>query len=406
MGFKFKRIDLLAGSAEFPTTDTSYAGRRARSLTIMEKIGQAILDCNCGWTLDSRTPTVTDFADVPTKAAGETYPGLFFVNTISGCKLFVAYIANQVQNGMKDFGGTGEDLFQCNSGTNRFVSSFCMSMIPGESLSEFGDLTTTTFLPSDATRIVGTDVTYESDGQYGAFAAFPTAGWIYSYGLFVSPYCIAVSTAKSQTNPGNLNIPSYAVGRILGTLAHASDTTNQAKYGVVTFRKKSNIDTCAEGTYDVIGYTQNSALGSTSVISLPGRAPNLSALSYYLGQVSICCCVSKADGSWINGSDNSTYSAIFYVSDSYQLSGYLFNSVNNGKSRWVPMEVMVVSSDLETYGIVPGDGFKGYLDTDLFRCALGTYGQTFDNGNFICCDSTYNFLIGWDADNTDSLAGA
>ena len=50
--------------------------------------------------------------------------------------------------------------------------------------------------------------------------------------------------------------------------------------------------------------------------------------------------------------------------------------------------------DLTTYGIVPGDGFKGYLDTDLFRCALGTYGQTFDNGNFICADGTYNFLIG------------
>lgn len=406
MGFKFKRVDLLAGSAEFPTTDTSYTGRRARSLTIMEKIGQAILDCNCGWTLDSRTPTVTDFATVPTKATGETYPGLFFRNTTSGCKLFVTYIANTVQNGMKDFSGTGEDLFRCYSGTSRFVSSLCMSMIPSGSSSEFGDLTTSTFLPADATRIVGTDVTYSSDNQNGAFASAPTAGWIYSYGLFVSPYCIAVSTAKSQANPGNLNTPSYAIGRILGTLAHASDTTNQAKYGVVTFRKKSDVYDCAEGTYDVIGYQSSSRFGENNSINLPGVAPGLSSLSNYLGFQNTCCCISRADGSWVNGSDSTKYSSIFYASDVYQLSGYLFNSQNDGKSRWVPMAVVVVSSDLDTYGVVPGDGFKGYLDTDLFRYALCTYGQTFDNGNFICCSSSYEFLIGWDPTNTDSLAGA
>jgi hypothetical protein len=406
MGFKFKRIDLLAGSAEFPTTDTSYTGRRARSLTIMEKIGHAILDCNCGWALDSRTPTVTDFADVPTKAAGETYPGLFFRNTTSGCKLFVAYIANQVQYGMKDFGGTGDDLFRCGSGTGRFVSSLCMSIIPGGSSSEFGDLTATTFLPSDATRVIGTDVTYESDGQNGAFASAPTAGWIYSYGLFVSPYCIAVSTAKSQANPGNLGVPSYAVGRIIGTLANASDTTNQAKYGVIGFRNKNDINTCAEGTYSIIGYSQSTRLGENGSIGLLGTDPvGTGGLDSYLGATHTCCCISRADGSWVNGSDDTTYSSVLYPSEAHQLSGYLFNSTNNGKSRWVPMEVVVVSSDLDTYGIVPGDGFKGYFDTELFRCALGTYGQTFDNGNFICCDSTYNLLIGWDPNNTDSIAG-
>ena len=404
MGFKFKRIDLTAGSSEFPTTDTSYTGRCARSITIIKKIGQAILDCNCGWVLDQGAESVDDFTDVPSKASGETYPGLFFKNTTSGCKLFVCYIANQVQNGMRDFGGTGADLFQCNSGTNRFVSSLCMSMIPEGSTSEFGNPNLTDFLPADATRIVGTDVTYESDGQYGGFGAEPTAGWIYSYGIFVSPYAVAVSCAKAQSNPGNFGIPSYCVGRIFGTLAHSSDNTNQAKYGVVTFRVKNNVDSCAEGTYSPMTYTMNFYLGN-STRYLSGIDPHDSAFSNYLGWDKTCCSIAKADGTWINGGDRTVFNTIYYPSDPEQLSGYVFNSTSNGKSRWVPYEVVVLSSDLDTYGVVPGDGFKGYLDTDLFRCALGTYGQTFDSGNFICADGTYNFLIGWDSTNTDSIAG-
>lgn len=410
MGFKFKRIDLTAGSSEFPTTDTSYTGRRARSVTIIQKIGQAILDCNCGWVLDQGAESVLDYDDIPSKANDETYPGLFFKNTTSGCKLFVCYIANQVQYGMRDFGGTGADLFQCNSGTNRFVSSLCISMIPEGSTSEFGNPRSTDFLPADATRIVGTDVSYESDGQYGGFGAEPSPGWIYSYGIFVSPYAIAVCTAKAQSNPGNFYIPSYCVGRILGTLAHSSDNTNQARYGVVTFRKKDNVDTCAEGTYAPMEYNISAYLNQYGALYLPGVNPYTSANTWYpssypLGWNYACCSISKADGTWVNGSDNASFSSIFYASEPEQLSGYLFNSTNNGKSRWVPFNVVVLSNDLDTWGIVPGDGFKGYLDSDLFRCAKGTYGQTFDNGNFICLDAYYNFLIGWDSTNTDQIAG-
>lgn len=408
MGFKFKRIDLTAGSSEFPTTDTSYTGRRARSITIIKKIGQAILDCNCGWVLDQGAESVLDYDDIPSKANDETYPGLFFKNTTSGCKLFICYIANQVQYGMRDFGGTGADLFQCDSGTNRFVSSLCMSMIPEGSTSEFGNPRSTDFLPADATRIVGTDVTYGQDYDYGGFGAQPSSGYIYSYGLFVSPYAVAVCTAYAQTNPGNFYIPSYAVGRILGTLSHSSDNTNQARYGVVTFRKKDNVNRCAEGTYDPMGYEMHSFLGQSTSRYLPGVNPYTSGFtqnSYPLGWNWVCCSVAKADGTWLNGGDNTNYSCIFFASDPQQLSGYLFNSTNNGKSRWVPFNVVVLSSDLDTYGIVPGDGFKGYLDSDLFRCSIGTYGQTFDNGNFICLDAYYNFLIGWDSTNTDSIAG-
>jgi hypothetical protein len=404
MGFKFKRIDLVAGSSEFPTTDTSYTGRRARSIVIIQKIGQAILDCNCGWVLDGGAESVLEFDDIPSKVSGETYPGLFFKNTTSGCKLFVAYIANRVQNGMRDFGGTGADLFQCNSGTNRFVSSLCMSMIPEGSTSEFGSPYSTDFLPADATRIIGTDVTYSNDNDYGGFGAEPTAGWIYSYGIFVSPYAIAVSCTKAQSNPGNLGIPSYCVGRIFGTLAHSSDNTNQAKYGVVTFRVKNNINTSSEGTYSPMTYTISSYLGDNNM-SLSGVNQSYGSFSNYLDWDKACCSFAKADGTWINGCDMTAFNTIYYPSNPVQLSGYVFNSTNNGKSRWVPYEVVVLSSDLDTYGIVPGDGFKGYLDTDLFRCAKGTYGQMFDNGNFICADGTYNFLIGWDSTNTDSITG-
>ena len=64
--------------------------------------------------------------------------------------------------------------------------------------------------------------------------------------------------------------------------------------------------------------------------------------------------------------------------------------------------IFCLSNDLNTFGVVPGDGFKGYIDPDILRCANGNFGQMYDNGNLICC--SYNLLIGWDSTNTDTLS--
>ena len=63
----------------------------------------------------------------------------------------------------------------------------------------------------------------------------------------------------------------------------------------------------------------------------------------------------------------------------------------------MPYAVGNCSADLTTYGVIPGDGFKGYLDTDLFRASVDhEVGRLYDNGNFIGVKS---MLLGWDHQN-------
>ena len=61
----------------------------------------------------------------------------------------------------------------------------------------------------------------------------------------------------------------------------------------------------------------------------------------------------------------------------------------------------VVSTNLSSDGIIPGDGVKGFLDTSLFRCARVPRGTYLSNHSFISYG--YNLLVGWDSSNTEVL---
>lgn len=398
MGFKFKRIDLVAGSAEFPSGDSDVL-RRSRSETVLNKCVQAIIDCNCGWSLDtSKNATITNYVDIPSNNSNLLFPGLFLINNTSGCKLFVSYFANKNQYGIKEFSGTGADIFQLNSGTDRYTSGLCMSLIPEGSNAVFGDPTTTTFLPNDATRIIGTVGCSTSYNDYGAYAFNAQSGYVCSWGLFVSPYTLAVTSMRNAGSAGNLGVPVYIIGRVFGTLLHSEDSGIKARYGVITLRNIWNVS--YEGTGAILSFSSYS--NSPNSKSFLGNDPNgqLNTVSVQLVMGSIA----RSNGNWICGTDETHFVVTLWPDNVGQLSPFIHTSTS-GNSRWTPFVVSVESDDLPTYGIVSGDGMKGYLDTDLFRCAIGTYGQQFDNGDFICVDSTNNFLIGWDSTNTDSIAG-
>lgn len=407
MGFKFKRIDLTAGSSEFPT-GTSESGKVGRSKTILTKCAEALISMNCGWAMDtSKSATVTDYTYLQFDPSPNDaiYPALFMLNTTSNCKLLITYFATEPHWGLRDF--SGNDILKVNSGSKHCASGLCLCMIPGGSSSTFGTPNTSTFIPDDATRIVATHITsVDADTLYAAFGGNPSSGYTYSWGIYANEYTIAVSCAKSQTGPGNLGTPVLALGRIIGTLAQSTDTESNSRYGCILFRKSSTAVADSEGLSDVVYDSYRLYNSDGNEHSFVGLSPDKnSAITTWASSAAVCGSVSKTDGSWINGTDGSSYGITIYPVDVFQLSGYVYNSSVNNSSRWVPYVIRCVTSNLASYGVTSNDGMKGYLDTDLFRCALGTYGQTFDNGNFICADGTYNFLIGWDSSNTDSIAG-
>lgn len=404
MGFKFFRVDLTGGSTDFPVGTTD-ALRRSRAETILKKIVEGIIASNCGWVLDTnRNATITDFADVPSIGNSVTFPGLFLNNSVSGCKMFISYFGGQpTYHSIKDFSGTGNDIIRVNSGNGRWTSGVCVSIIPDGSSSTFGASFDASFLPSDATRIVGTFNLYGGDSDNCTYGGGPTGGRNYSWGIFINEYVISITANYSDVGLSNLGMPVFAAGRIFGTLAHSNDTTPQAKYGVVKFNSSSGGNTDEEGRQGYITNNNGYFYGSSGA-TVWGHNPYSSSFDTYYNYYSSMGCISRADGTWINGSDQSSFVVNMFPVSPEQLSGKLYNNTN-GKSRWIPYAMMCLANDLSTNGIVDGDGFKGYIDTDLFRCARGTYCQTFDNGNFACIDQINNVLIGWDTNNTDSLAG-
>lgn len=410
MGFKFKRIDFLAGSEEFPFGDSDVLNRQ-RACNVLKAIAQALIDCNCGWQLDTaRNATTTDFSDVPCRTGSKTCPGLFFRNTISGCKLFMSYFCNVINEGIKDFSETGDSIFRCYSGTDRFSCGVCSSMIPEGSSSEFGNSFDSSFLPEDATRIIGTSNNSTIGYNNNTTLVYdPQAGYILSWGILATPYVISIFAGYNQNNTCSFNVPVYAIGRIFGVLAHTEDNTNQSKYGVLNFKFSDNSNRYTEGVQDSMNSESGYMYGTdqTTYISM-GQNPARRDWSLYdwlkyswfnAGSFS------KADGTWINGSDRTNYLVNMYATDLSQLSPYIYNSLENKRSRWTPYAMVCVSKDLNNYCVVPGDSFKGYIDTELFINARGVYCQLMDNGNYICAFPDRQFVIGWDPSNTDSLSG-
>jgi hypothetical protein len=174
-----------------------------------------------------------------------TFPGLFLRNSLSGCKLFIAYFGgtNATTDVISSFDGSS--LYKCSSTTVH--SGLICSIIPANSISEFNTSFNNNFLPSDATRLIGTVYyTTTSGGYTSAHAANPVSGYKYGWGIFATPYAISIASATNvnyatDNKSRKLVTPVYCVGRIFGDLVHSDDNTVNSKYGIVTLEAILNL---------------------------------------------------------------------------------------------------------------------------------------------------------------------
>lgn len=396
MGFKLQQVVVLAGSTEFPVGDTD-ALRLSRSQTLLTKCAQAIIDCNVGWQLDTtKSATTLSYTDIPDKSGTKNYPSLFFVNTISGCKLFMAYFGDSVYSyGIKDF--SGNDVIPAKGYKNH--GGLCVSIIPGESSQTFGSPTSNTFIPSDATRICGTywrATNAAISGEEYAAAYNPTSGTYYTYSILATDSVVGVTcnhtTIESESHAISIN-PIYVAGKIFGIISHSQSQTN-ALYGVVipkseSYQYEAWCDTQTK-SFSPYGTKLNVPWSDISSSGFPGGS------------------FAKADGTWVNGSQaigGYWCNASYYTTDIAMCdNGSTFNL--SGSYRWSPIGMMVntTSAQLTTLGVTPGNGFKGYIDTALFRAMnKGASSGVLDNGNFVIFeDAAYTgscMIWGWDPSN-------
>lgn len=182
---------------------------------------------------------------------------------------------------------------------------------------------------------------------------------------------------------------SFWMGEIFDTLAHPTeDTSRVAKYGIFSLGDGGN-------------YTSFNKLSTgervlNSWIQEKTYWSNNSSPSYKLAHV-----FANAAGEWIHGSysASSAYRLPLYAQNA--LSASACTPITRGKARWLAIGMTSVSENINTSGyVVPGDGMKGWLDTDMIRAVCPTGLQTnytLDNGNFIYVGN--GLMMGWSAAN-------
>jgi hypothetical protein len=271
--------------------------------------------------------------------------------------------------------------------------SFCqvgvnISMIPADSESVFPSTfpndRTTKFIPDDAIPLVTESYYLNSNlsNDYGVLGAIATNN-ILSYGILIDSEFIMLFSNYSTTSARARLLPRYALGKLIGTLGHESDNTVSSHYGAIRFyNTKGSIIHGFEGLNSTnvyfSGYPLYNSANSTSLTSVPTS-------TFF-----------DADGDLI------AHSGSYYPVGYDLLSSSISNDSVSDTIRWSPIALAVMGNP-GTKGlyVVEGDGFKGYLDTSLFRAAICTPGNYYNNGTLVGLDD--NYLVVWDKDATDII---
>lgn len=426
MGFIFRKT-LFNGMSSGSNYGTYYSWgtRDARTIylaqTVVMGIAAALKDMNIGWDLDPSyssewiddpdhpgyiKPSI--FYEAPSMNApdgtgyDEKMPVLFLRNSKSGNKLFISYFCNSARYGidlpLDQLVSQGNNN---NGGPNSDRPSYTgliMSMIPGDSGQSFGSFEDETFIPSSATRCFGM---CEAFGKHTSnigvsYCKSNKADTTYCWGVFATPYCIAIAASYSPFTTGTISDCRFcfACGRVFGSLAHEESLPN-SKYGVIQFTQSVGQANAESGQWKVnnldFGDANESTIGTVSFRSAYIDIMTSSKVNFNSGSII------NVQGNYLGFTSTSN---IRVYPDNYLLMSRNVKQ-DDSNARWVPLVVGVASTNLENDGVIPGDGLKGFLDTDLFRCCRVPANNVLGGGKFYSMDK--GLLVGWDPSNDPSL---
>ena len=380
---KFMKVNFIGGQDPL-----HWVNIQIRAERVLRAMLPVFLTSGQGWELDPRHAHGEDYFRFQTwnqSGVIQTgdFPALLFRNSISGCKMFF---------GINPANSCGISLAppQVVAYENLAYPPHCgflVSIIPGDSEEEFGTTLDENFIPPSATKIIGssgsTDTSY-----YQQYIRANTTGTYYSFGFFIDPYYIGIAGGYSATDPNPPLKLGLLVGRIFGHLFH-NETLPQARYGCL---KLTNND--YPNNSEFLSYVRHAYYDSKYFLGA-----EIVTTSNPFGQKCYGMCFS-ASGTPIFGNSVNSW-MVLNVVGSHQLANCYTTSSTTGLTRWCPFLLFIQSLDLITYGITPGDGIKGYLDTDIIRACFSTYGQLYNDGQFIGMED--NFIVKWDVESSYTI---
>ncbi len=367
----------------FSWTGGSAASENVRVQEVLAGCCNAIVSAGVGWSFDE---TYNADANSPTQMGSGEY-GLFLVHASTGAKLCVKY--NYAVTGLHATQGMSSSTLGLG-----YIAGLAMALIPpavgGEeqgSWNTASNCSTSSFIPLTAVRFCGLNAPQTTaSGSYTRTSVYENySARVYTWNFVLrsdSVFCIYRASNWNATA-----IRAFFIGKLLDEAAHAEDLR---LYGAVCFTPSL--------------YAENTA-DTSSRVSANSAFAIACALGSRTNEPLVCCFRAGIATEPPSGAGSSV--AIDFWAETNVLSEEIAPSDVSGLVRFAAFWIAVRSINPNTYGVVTGDGFKGFVDTEVMRCVHTNFtrGQTFGDSaggkDFIYLGG--GVAIGWDAANTTSF---
>lgn len=364
-----------------------WAGGRTDTLSerlnyVLTGIVDAIVNSGTGWALDTDMGQTSSswYHELNMSTATKYAMVKFIIHSSSQTRLAIGYNSDNIVPSTSI-----QDTDKIKVSSSVYINIHGLFVSACDSSETFTTSTGTITLPAHATRWISTVV--QSSSMSGGNTFIYQNQYTYTYNMIIKGGQIVFLYRSSNWTAGLLK--GFAIGRLIGTLAHSTeDTHSENNLCCMLLGGYNGPETTAPSTYYINGESNYFGLSGFNCFFKAYSSSFTPTTDYAISYI-----------------DDGSTDAYMAICNQEQLSIRVADPEAGTGGRWAPLEVYLASTDPVTCGVVSGDGFKGYLDTDFIRgVTINTYskGQTFgDNAEFVYIGG--GIAIGWDSTNTISL---
>lgn len=218
-----------------------------------------------------------------------------------------------------------------------------------------------------------------SNSASKSFAKENSGSRAYSYSIVARDDVVYMAGRASHWAPGQIRC--ILCGDLVGTVAHESE--NWAKFGAICFSGFTNTETSSPIILqnEIYAFAHNLSETKDSITN-------------------IAAYIARQNSHGVSAGSN--ISGVVMGAEVFVTTVEMQTPSITG--RFSPIWCGIASTNPAIHGVIPGDGFKGFFDTEsICFTRLGHYtkGQTFDNGGRMYLGA--GIVIGWDVSNTINI---
>lgn len=391
-GYKCVKFSWTGGRTDTPADRVKF---------VLSGITEAIVDADLGWNYDTLTSSSSTFIQMPSPS-GDTTNNPNFIQILT-----LTYGGHTYKLGIGI-------VYKTDSSRTPFMKPEDCSATAYTAYyySQNGHLSGGLYFGMVKDGNFVTDATYNlvwnGQGSFVRWTSFCNTGWVSDYSSSTSQSMIYVNSSsstyfyyvliknaqlcffqRSSTFTYGPRIRPILIGELFKYTDHLSDTN--------TMGCLSLADNGYPETYDYnYNYLIFSAIGTTTQINQSNSNIDNVNSQIFTREGDVRSGLYSPSGTLL-------YSVLCWF-DTRIVSNSVSNIITTPGGRWTPVYMYIKSADQDTYGIVSGDGFKGYVDTDFLIGVNPNYSY----GQMLGTNKEYvylggGFAIGWDASNTETL---